>query len=164
MFQSQDIKSKAENLDSLFNQGDSSFDQHQNIPESMRDSHDTTVDLNPEDHMCSIRNVANGIVEVMWPRLLGIQLGLTPIQLDEIESYPTGEHKLRLVESWFRLESNPTWEKLVAALKAPLVHENKIASEIEYCFIPQRGSLAESESEKIKQPVEKGLVSHISFL
>ena len=130
----------------------------------MRDSHDTTVDLNPEDHICSIRNVANAIIEVMCPRLLDIQLGLTPIQLDEIESYPIREHNLRLVESWFRHESNPTWEKLVAALKAPLVQEHEIASEIEYRFIPRRGSLAESESEKIKQLVEKGLVSHISFL
>ena len=114
--------------------------------------------------MCSIPNVASAIVEVMCPRLLGTQLGLTPIQLDEIESYPTGEHKLRLVQAWFRLESDPTWEKLVAALKDPLVQEHKIASEIEYCFIPQRGSLAESESVTIKKPVERELVSHISSL
>ena len=93
---------------------------------------------------CNILNVATAIIEVEGPRLLGTQLGLTPAQLDDIASYPIRERKLRLVEAWFRLESNPTWEKLVVALKAPLVQENNIAKDIEQRYIPRRDSLTSS--------------------
>ena len=93
---------------------------------------------------CSIRNVATAIIEVTEPRLLGTQLGLTPAQLDDIESYPLRQQKLRLVEAWFRLESNPTWEKLVAALNAPLVQESNIAKDIEQRYIPRRDFLTSS--------------------
>ena len=90
---------------------------------------------------CNILNATTAIIEVASLRLLGTQLGMTPARLDEIASYPPIEHKVRLVEAWFRLESNPTWEKLVEALKAPLVQENNIAEAIEQRYIPRRDSL-----------------------
>ena len=99
-----------------------------------------------------MQNVATAIIEVTEPKLLGTELGLTPAQLDEIESYPIREHKLRLVEAWFRLESNPTWEKLVAALKSPLVQKDEIAEAIGQRYIPRRDSLTSSS-------VDSGVIS-----
>ncbi len=84
---------------------------------------------------CTIRTVSNAIFQVISTRELGTQLELLPNQLNEIEEHPKHEQRLRLVETWFEQDPHPSWEKLVAALTAPLVGENIIAIQIEERYV-----------------------------
>ena len=89
-------------------------------------------DSGPRDCGCTLLNVVNATAEVsISPRLLGLQLGLKPHHLNEIEQYDPSERKQRTIEMWFRLEEKPTWDKVLKALRSPPVQENWIAKNIE---------------------------------
>ena len=106
-----------------------------------------------QDQTCTVLNAINAINGVTSTRHLGTQLGLSTVQLDEIEKHDASEHNLRLVETWFTLRPSPTWERLVMALRASSVQENVIAHEIEERYILRRGSVTSDFSSPPSSPM-----------
>lgn len=111
-----------------------------------------------QDPTFTVRNVATAIREVANTRLLGTELDLSSVCLDKIAKHDASEHNLRLVEAWLRLDPNPTWRKLVEALRSPLVEENTIAQEIEENYILRRGSITSDFSSPPASPMSLGSV------
>ncbi len=60
-------------------------------------------------------------------RNLGTILGIESSRLDEIDSHPLEEKKMHLIKMWFKIEADPTWDKLTQALQNPSVMENRAA-------------------------------------
>ena len=75
--------------------------------------------------------------------LIGIQLGLSPDDLDIIEAnFVDVEDRLRKVlQKWFNSNPNQTWKDVITALKIPALGEFKLAQEIEEKFVIPRNSL-----------------------
>ena len=63
----------------------------------------------------SIPNVVNEIDPIRDWQGLGLQLGLSPNDIDMISSCDWTEHRQRLVETWFARDPDCSWEKLLRA-------------------------------------------------
>lgn len=63
---------------------------------------------------------------------LGLQLGLSPDELDRIraDSQTVEECLRKVLRKWYDRAENRTWEEVIAALRSPLLEENKLAEEL----------------------------------
>lgn len=68
-------------------------------------------------------SVRNAIVNVKSTRELGERLKIPPSQLDDIHKYPPELQKVKLVEAWFKVDTDCNWKTLWAAIGAIKVHE-----------------------------------------
>ena len=75
-------------------------------------------------------------------KLIGIQLGLSPDDLDIIEAncVDVEERLMKVLQKWFKSNPNPTWKDIITALKTPALGELKLAQEIEEKFVIPIGS------------------------
>ena len=64
---------------------------------------------------------------------IGIQLGLSPDELDIIraDSSDVQECLRKVLRRWYDRTPHPSWKEVVAALRAPLLGELKLAKELE---------------------------------
>ena len=73
---------------------------------------------------------ARELEDVDW-RILGTHLGLKQSELREIQldqQNNTGRMRIAMLDKWFSKEENPSWEKIIAALKE--MHKTSLASRL----------------------------------
>lgn len=107
----------------------------------------------------------NEIKDVTNWRDLGIQLGLSPAKLNEIQESEGDESTLKMITVWMKIDLEASWEKLVKALASPAMCENRAAKSI----ADRRGSsfdkLSALESQSIGSCFSglKSAQSHCNF-
>ena len=96
--------------------------------------------------------------DVDW-YILGRHLELSQSELSEIElnhQNNTGRMRIAMFDRWLRKEENPSWEKIIAALKE--MHENKLASRLMMKYLHQTaGPLAHDTAEDQQVTLETDL-------
>ena len=75
--------------------------------------------------------------DVEWDTL-GTYLGLSQGEIREIEQdhQNTGRRRIVMFDKWSRQEENPSWEKMIAALKD--MGENNLASKLRKKYLYQQ--------------------------
>ena len=71
----------------------------------------------------------------------GLVLQLCGNTFPDVDYAPVEERRLCFLENWLKIDTNPTWVKVVNALNTPAIRENAMAEKIraEYCpHIPPR--------------------------
>lgn len=66
--------------------------------------------------------------------LIGIQLELSPDELDIIKANNSGDVEMcltKVLQKWYERSTNPTWEEIIAALKSPALCEIRLAEDLE---------------------------------
>ena len=98
---------------------------------------------------------------------LAIQLKVTSAKINEINQYPSEEHKTRIIQAWFDYDRNPTYKTLYQALLMPSVDDKRAAMRL----FPELSSSMDSsisvdgESSSVNATRGKCIATHyLSYL
>ena len=85
--------------------------------------------------MMEFRDLLSGLLPKAskWD-LIGIQLGLSPDELDIIRANNSGDVEAclrKVLQKWYERSTNPRWEEIVAVLKSPALGEIRLAEDLE---------------------------------